>query len=58
MKVKLYKRVNRKSGKEYTSYFINLPKKVVELLDFTAADELELEIRVVDGRQCIVIYKP
>ncbi|MEM2197059.1 MAG: hypothetical protein QW290_08265 [Sulfolobales archaeon] len=58
MKIKLYKRINRKSGKEYVSYFINLPKKVVELMSFTDANELELEVRVIDGRQCIVIYKP
>lgn len=58
MRVKLYRRVNRKSGREYVSYFINLPKRVVELLDFSTASELELELRVVDGRQVIMLYKP
>lgn len=58
MRVKVYKRINRKFGKEYVSYFINLPKKVVELMSFTTTNELELEVRVVDGRQAIVIYKP
>ncbi|MEM4003962.1 MAG: hypothetical protein QW836_10280 [Ignisphaera sp.] len=60
MRVRLIKKITKdqRVGKEYVGYTINIPKSIVESLSFSTSDFLELEIRVVDGRQCIVIYKP
>ncbi|MEM1766152.1 MAG: hypothetical protein QXY89_07190 [Zestosphaera sp.] len=60
MRVRLIKKVtkDRRIGREYVGYVINLPKSVIESLNFASSEYLELEVRVIDGRQCIVIYKP
>jgi len=58
MKVRLVKRITKKAGKEYTGYSINFPKGVIESLSFSTSEFLELEVRVIDGRQAIIIYKP
>jgi len=59
MKVRLIKKITKdpRVGKEYVGYTINLPKSIVESLSFASSEFLELEVRVIDGRQAIIIYK-
>ncbi|MEM4436136.1 MAG: hypothetical protein QXO22_04155 [Thermosphaera sp.] len=58
MKVRLIRRIDKKAGRVYIGYSINFPKGIIESLNFSSSDFLELEVRVVDGRPVIVIYKP
>jgi len=57
MRVKLIKKITKdqRVGREYVGYTINLPKSIVESLSFSTSEFLELEVRVVDGRQAIII---
>lgn len=57
MRVRLVKRVSRKGGKEYVGYSINLPKGLVESLNFSEVEYVSVEVRVVDGKPAIVISK-
>lgn len=55
MIIKVKKHITRKKGKEYTTYYIALPKHVVESLGIT--DTAKLEIKTIDGETAIVIKK-
>ena len=58
VRVRLNVRRTRKGGKEYPTYYITLPKDVVESLTLSTVRELELRIREVDGKIAIVLTKP
>ena len=57
MRVKLHVRVYKKGGKEYRSYSITLPKSLVEAISLSETEEVEVSIKIVDGKQAIVITK-
>ncbi len=58
MRVRLNVRVTKKGNKEYRTYYVTLPKDVVESLTLSTVEELELTIREVDGKLAIVLTKP
>ena len=58
VRVRLNVRITRKGGKEYPTYYITLPKDIVESLNLSKAKELELVVREVNGKIAVVLYKP
>ena len=58
MRVRLNVRKTTKGGKEYTTYYITLPKDIVESLTLSTVRELELRIQEVNGKLAIVLTKP
>ena len=58
MRVKLKVRTYEKGGKTYKSYSITLPKSLVEAINLSESEEVEVSIKVIDNKQAIVITKP
>ena len=58
MRVRLNVRTTEKGGKKYYTYYITIPRNVVESLNFSEVKELELEVRKIDDKVAIVLYKP
>ncbi|MEM0460468.1 MAG: AbrB/MazE/SpoVT family DNA-binding domain-containing protein [Thermofilaceae archaeon] len=58
LRVKVKRHITRKSGKEYTTYMVVIPKDLAEALGLSVVDEVEMELKVVDGKIAIVITKP
>ncbi len=58
VRVRIIKRKVARRGKEYVSYGINIPKAIAEALSLSQAEELELELKEIEGRLALVLYKP
>ncbi len=61
-RVKVQVRVTKKSGREYKTYHITLPKSIVEALNIREGTELECIIKEIDvdgqRKMAIVFYEP
>lgn len=58
MKVRLNVRKTRKGDKEYRTYYVTLPREIVESINFSKVEKLELEVRRINDKVAIVLYKP
>ena len=58
MRVRIIRKITRRGDKTYISYVITLPRSLVEALGFDEIREVELEIRSINEKPTILIYKP
>jgi len=57
-RVRLNIRETKKGDKIYSTYYITLPKDIVESLTLSTVKELELRIKEVDGKLALILTKP
>ncbi|MEM1678448.1 MAG: hypothetical protein QXU96_04890 [Ignisphaera sp.] len=58
MRVRIKKHITKRGGREYVTYMVVIPKDIAETLNLSSVEEVEMEIKIVDGKIAIVITKP